>query len=160
MTRRASLFIGTHSCPGGQAAEALLNLPGRVAGIGLLLLRFAVGLSVAIQGAYTLIAATGATIDAWVMGFVAIFIGAALLIGFLTPFAGVSSAIGNSAIGISLIVESGAVPARQGVGRDRLSRNVHCYCVAGSRRIFTGCTFIWAQGNRYSQRPSALASLI
>ena len=84
------------------------TFPNGWPGIGLILLRFAIGLSATIQGAYDLIAPSGAT----VMGLAAIFVGAALLIGFLTPLAGAAAAIGNSTIGISLLVESGAIPPK------------------------------------------------
>lgn len=79
-------------------------------GIGLILLRFAVGLSATIQGVYNLAAPSGATVlTTWVMGLAAILVGASLLIGFLTPLAGAAAAISNSAIGISFLVKPGAI---------------------------------------------------
>lgn len=78
-------------------------------GIGLIVLRFTIGLSAAIRGAYPLIAPNGATNATWAMGFVAIAVGAALLIGFLTPLAGACTAIGNLVIGISLLTGPGAM---------------------------------------------------
>ena len=86
------------------------TFPDGLPGFGLILLRVAVGLRLAIQGAYTIGTPNSAPIRAWAIGLVAIFVGAALLIGFLTPLAGVSSAIVNSTIGVSLIVGSGALP--------------------------------------------------
>jgi uncharacterized membrane protein YphA (DoxX/SURF4 family) len=46
------------------------------------------------------------------MGLATIFVGASLLIGFLTPLAGAAAAISNAAIGISLLVESHAIPPK------------------------------------------------
>ena len=86
------------------------TFPDGLPGFGLILLRFTVGLRLAIQGAYTIGTASGAPLGAWAIGLVAIFSGAALLIGFFTPLAALSSAIINAAIGISLIAGSGAAP--------------------------------------------------
>jgi len=86
------------------------TFPDGLPGFGLILLRFVIGLRLAIQGAYTIGTPSGAPIGAWAIGLVAFVVGAALLIGFLTPLAGVSSAIINAANGISLIVGSGAAP--------------------------------------------------
>ena len=111
MAERASLFPRTHSLPEVAKLQKLFStFPDGLPGFGLILLRFAIGLRLAIQGAYTIGTHSGAPIGAWAIGLVAILVGAALVIGFLTPLAGVSSAIINSAIGISLIVGSGAVP--------------------------------------------------
>jgi uncharacterized membrane protein YphA (DoxX/SURF4 family) len=107
--RKASLITGNHSVlEEANLQKFFSTFPNGWPGIGLILLRFAIGLSATIQGAYDLIAPSGAT----VMGLAAIFVGAALLIGFLTPLAGAAAAIGNSTIGISLLVESGAIPPK------------------------------------------------
>jgi uncharacterized membrane protein YphA (DoxX/SURF4 family) len=111
--RKASLITGNHSVlEEANLQKFFSTFPNGWPGIGLILLRFAIGLSATIQGAYDLIAPSGATAPTWVMGLAAIFVGAALLIGFLTPLAGAAAAIGNSTIGISLLVESGAIPPK------------------------------------------------
>jgi uncharacterized membrane protein YphA (DoxX/SURF4 family) len=71
-------------------------------------MRLAVALSVTIQGIATLVAPNSPTLSSWTIGVVAILVGAALLIGFLTPIAGASAAIGNSVMGLSLLGGSGA----------------------------------------------------
>ncbi len=56
-------------------------------GLGLLLLRAAVGIVVLIAGATGLIQRPDPTVEAWVIGSLAIASGITLLVGFLTPIA-------------------------------------------------------------------------
>jgi uncharacterized membrane protein YphA (DoxX/SURF4 family) len=65
-------------------------------------MRFAVGFSATHQGVETLIASDNPTLASWTIGLVAIFVGAALFVGFLTPITGTSAAIGNSALVVLL----------------------------------------------------------
>jgi uncharacterized membrane protein YphA (DoxX/SURF4 family) len=85
-------------------------------GIGLLLLRFAIGISATTEGAHTLMEFSGATFATWAMGLVAICAGAALLIGFLTPVASALATIGHLAMGLSLLAGSMRVPTDKAYG--------------------------------------------
>ena len=71
-------------------------------------MRLVVGFSATHQGIETLIASDNPTLASWTIGLVAIFVGATLLVGFLTPITGISAAIGNSALVVSLFAGSGA----------------------------------------------------
>jgi uncharacterized membrane protein YphA (DoxX/SURF4 family) len=62
-----------------------------------------------IRGAGTLPGPHGASFASWVTGLGAMLVGGALIIGFLTPLAGAAAAIGNSAIGFSLLTGSVAI---------------------------------------------------
>lgn len=68
------------------------SFPAGWPGLGLLLLRAAVGLSLIVQGGAYL-AARGQEISMQAAGLLALVIGAALLIGFLTPVAGALAAL-------------------------------------------------------------------
>jgi uncharacterized membrane protein YphA (DoxX/SURF4 family) len=107
----ASLIAGTHGVPGeaDRLQKFFSTFPDGWPGLGLGLLRLTVGLSVVIQGAGMLIAPHGPTVGSWAMGLGVMLVGAALLIGFLTPLAGASAAIGNSVVGFSLLAGSTAM---------------------------------------------------
>jgi uncharacterized membrane protein YphA (DoxX/SURF4 family) len=81
------------------------SFPSGWPGVGLLLLRAAVGASLAIQG----IACFGPGfpgIWTWTLGPLAIGVGAALLIGFLTPMAGGAAVLIGAGIALSLLPPS------------------------------------------------------
>ncbi len=66
-------------------------------GLGLLLLRAAIGMAVVIQGATELVGATDPGIGTWVAGLSDVLVGAFIAIGFLTPIVG--ALLGLAAIG-------------------------------------------------------------
>jgi uncharacterized membrane protein YphA (DoxX/SURF4 family) len=70
-------------------------------------MRLAVAFSATLHGVEMLIATDNPTLASWTIGLVAIFVGAALFVGFLTPITGTSAAIGNSALVVSLFVGAG-----------------------------------------------------
>ena len=74
--------------------------------MGLVLMRLVVALSAIVQGVSALIESPAQMLS-WVMGSLEILVGTALLIGFLTPIAGVSAALGNLAMGVSWALTSG-----------------------------------------------------
>ena len=74
--------------------------PGGWPGIGLLLLRAAVGLTAVIQGGTYLTDHVNPTLGTWAVCSLAVASGALLLIGFLTPVAGVFLGLGG--VGVSL----------------------------------------------------------
>jgi uncharacterized membrane protein YphA (DoxX/SURF4 family) len=76
------------------------TFPGRWPGIGLLLLRGAVGVTAVVEGATCLIARGDSPVWTGVGGSLAFAGGLLLLIGFLTPVAGVF--LGLSSVGIAL----------------------------------------------------------
>jgi uncharacterized membrane protein YphA (DoxX/SURF4 family) len=73
-------------------------------GVGLLLLRAAVGVSLMVQGGACLAGHPGRS--AWALGPLAIGTGAALLIGFLTPMAGVLAELFTVGIALSWLPSS------------------------------------------------------
>jgi len=74
--------------------------PGGRPGVGLLLLRALVGLTACAEGILYLASAAGATLAERSLGLVLTASGAALAIGFLTPFAGL--VVGICFLGIAL----------------------------------------------------------
>lgn len=70
-----------------------------LSGVGLLLLRVATGLTAIVQGWYYLADTANQTFTIWAVGLLAVISGALLLIGLLTPLAGVVTALG--AIGLA-----------------------------------------------------------
>jgi uncharacterized membrane protein YphA (DoxX/SURF4 family) len=65
------------------------TFPGGRPGIGLLLLRVAVGLAATAVGVLYLFGTSNPSFDKWLAGLTLAISGAALAIGFLTPYAGV-----------------------------------------------------------------------
>ncbi len=81
--------------------------PGGWPGVGLFLLRAAIGLVAIIQGVFYLTADAHSALEMW-LGLLGIAAGAALLAGFLTPVAGVVVALG--ALGAALSVLPAPAP--------------------------------------------------
>jgi uncharacterized membrane protein YphA (DoxX/SURF4 family) len=75
-------------------------------GLGLILMRLTVALSAIAQAVTTLIGSPAQPLS-WAIGVLEILVGAALLMGFLTPFAGASASLGNLAMGVSRLLTSG-----------------------------------------------------
>jgi uncharacterized membrane protein YphA (DoxX/SURF4 family) len=75
------------------------TFPGGWPGVGLLLLRVAVGAIIAVQGALYL--AGAAAFSVWIAGFLAIASGASLLLGFLTPLGAIFTGVGCAAMTLS-----------------------------------------------------------
>ena len=79
-----------HGAKGRYALQRLYStFPGGKPGLGLLLLRAAVGLAAAAQGISFLAGPLSPSPGKWSLGLVLIASGAALAAGFFTPFAGV-----------------------------------------------------------------------
>jgi uncharacterized membrane protein YphA (DoxX/SURF4 family) len=76
--------------------------PGGWPGVGLLLLRAAIGLVSLLQGAFYLTGKTDNQMAAWLGAIIGLVSGAALLVGLLTPVAGVVAGVGAVGIGFSL----------------------------------------------------------
>jgi uncharacterized membrane protein YphA (DoxX/SURF4 family) len=70
-------------------------------GIGLILLRIAVALGAITHGFSALTAPDGPPILVWTIGLLAIAVGLALLMGFLTPIAGAAATIGYLVMSVS-----------------------------------------------------------
>jgi uncharacterized membrane protein YphA (DoxX/SURF4 family) len=69
-------------------------------------MRLAVALSIIVQGISKLVDSP-AQARSWTVGPLEVLIGAALLIGFLTPIAGALASLGNLVMGISSFLSSG-----------------------------------------------------
>lgn len=72
-------------------------------GAGLLLLRAAVGAAAFVQGAVYLADPGDSALVTWAAGLLAISIGISILIGFLTPVAGVAVGLGSAGIALSWV---------------------------------------------------------
>jgi uncharacterized membrane protein YphA (DoxX/SURF4 family) len=85
------LFLSTFSA----------TFPGGWPGVGLLLLRAAVGVTVAIQGGIYLVEGLNLRLVAWMVGLLAIACGVSLLTGFLTPLASVLAGLSSASVALS-----------------------------------------------------------
>jgi uncharacterized membrane protein YphA (DoxX/SURF4 family) len=104
---KASLSLGALSAPGEALLQKLFStFPEGWPGLGLVLMRLAVGLSAIVQGIGTFIDSPAQMLSCTI-GSLEIIAGAALLIGFLTPIAGASASLGNLAIAVSWFRTSG-----------------------------------------------------
>ena len=91
---------------GRQALQRLYStVPGGRPGIGLLLLRAAVGLATCAEGISYLSGPPVPTSGRWLLGLLLIASGAALVAGFLTPIAGLLVALSFLGIAFSLFPE-------------------------------------------------------
>ena len=75
--------------------------PGGWPGLGLLLLRIAVALATVLQFGLYFSSPTDSTIWTWAIGLMGMAVGTALLIGFLTPLAGIVLMLGRIGIALS-----------------------------------------------------------
>src|SRR5260370_41099296 len=74
--------------------------------MGLLLLRAAVGATAVVQGSAYIAEGVNPTLGGWVAGMAAVASGAALLIGFLTPVAGLMAGLDSAFIALSWVPAS------------------------------------------------------
>jgi uncharacterized membrane protein YphA (DoxX/SURF4 family) len=79
----------------------LSTFPGGWPGIGLLMLRAAVGAAAVVQGGACLVGGADPRSWAWVVGLLAVACGASLLIGLLTPLASVLVGLGSASVALS-----------------------------------------------------------
>jgi uncharacterized membrane protein YphA (DoxX/SURF4 family) len=87
--------------------EVLLQLlfsafPGGITGVSLLVLRAVLGVALLVEGGFY-IREPHASVAAWCLGISAIASGGMLVVGFLTPFAGMLVGVGTVAIVLSLL---------------------------------------------------------
>jgi hypothetical protein len=91
----------SEGAPGRFALQRLYStFPGGRPGLGLLLLRAAVGLTAAAEGIFYLSGPSDPSSSKWLLGLVLITSGASMTAGFFTPFAGLL--VGLCFLGISL----------------------------------------------------------
>jgi uncharacterized membrane protein YphA (DoxX/SURF4 family) len=81
----------------------LSRFPGGWPGVGLLLLRAAVGAVVAAQGAVCLVEGVNLKLGAWLISVSAVACGVSLLAGFLTPLASILAGLGAVSVALSWI---------------------------------------------------------
>jgi uncharacterized membrane protein YphA (DoxX/SURF4 family) len=87
----------------GHLQRLFSAFPGGWPGVGLLLLRVAIGLVTLIQGGFYLTGKLDTLNGMWIAAVIGLATGAALLIGLLTPIAGVVAGLGALGIGLSLL---------------------------------------------------------
>jgi uncharacterized membrane protein YphA (DoxX/SURF4 family) len=97
---RDSLYGCKHYCNG---MLFLSTFPGGWPGVGLLLLRAAVGAVIAVQGAVCLVEGGDLKLGGWLIGLSAVVCGVSLLAGFLTRFAGILAGLGGVSVALSWI---------------------------------------------------------
>jgi uncharacterized membrane protein YphA (DoxX/SURF4 family) len=79
------------------------TFPGGWPGLGLLLLRITVAVATVLQFGLYFSSPADSTIWNWVIGLVGVAVGTSLLIGFLTPIAGIILVLGRIGIALSWI---------------------------------------------------------
>jgi uncharacterized membrane protein YphA (DoxX/SURF4 family) len=79
------------------------TFPSGWPGVGLLLLRAAVGAVVAVQGGVWLVEGVNLKFGAWLTGMLAVACGVSLLAGFLTPLASILASLGSVSVALSWI---------------------------------------------------------
>ena len=79
------------------------TFPGGCPGVGLLLLRAAVGGVVAVQGGVSLADGVNLKLGAWLISLSAVVCGVSLLTGFLTPFASILTGLGGASGALSWV---------------------------------------------------------
>ncbi len=84
-------------------------------GFGLILLRLAVAFSAIGQGLFGLTAFSESALSVWGTALLAVVVGLMVLIGFLTPVAGVAATIGYAVTGISMLLTGEADRHVQGL---------------------------------------------
>ena len=84
------------------------SFPDGWPGVGLILLRLTVAFSAIAQGLAALGASDGAGFTFWMTALAAVIVGLILLIGFLTPLAGVAATIGYFVVGVSMFLANDA----------------------------------------------------
>ena len=89
------------------------TFPDGSPGVGLLLLRTAAGVAAVLEGSVYLSGRSGATTGAWAVGVGAVASGTFLLLGFLTPFAGLLVASGSAAFAFGWLLPPTPNPADQ-----------------------------------------------
>jgi uncharacterized membrane protein YphA (DoxX/SURF4 family) len=92
----------------GHLQRLFSAFPGGWPGVGLLLLRAAIGLVALIQSGFYLTENAMSTPGGWLGGLFGLAAGASLLLGFMTPIAGVI--VGLGALGIGFSVFPGPTP--------------------------------------------------
>jgi uncharacterized membrane protein YphA (DoxX/SURF4 family) len=86
----------------GQLQRLFSAFPGGWPGVGLLLLRVAIGLVAVIQCGFYLTQSAMSTPGIWLGGLLGLAAGGSLLLGFVTPIAGVIVGLGAVGIGFSV----------------------------------------------------------
>ena len=94
---------------GHQLQKLFTTFPDGWPGLGLLLIRLVIALGTLIQGIDAFAGPGNHTFPSCAAGALGILVGAALLVGFLTPLAGAAAAIGASAIEVSRLSGSGPI---------------------------------------------------
>ena len=124
------------------------TFPGEWHGLGLLLLRVAIGGTLILQGSAYLPQLPGLRLEGWAVCLLAFTSGTALLVGFLTPVASSLAVLGGMGITFSWLPGANwnvfAQPAE--------SRCDHCgrgCCSPGSRCFFAGCPLLWTAQSHY-----------
>jgi uncharacterized membrane protein YphA (DoxX/SURF4 family) len=77
------------------------RFPGGWPGVGLLLLRAGVGVTVTVQGGIHLVEGVNLRIVGWMVGLLGVACGVSLLTGFLTPLASILAGLGATSVALS-----------------------------------------------------------
>lgn len=100
--KEASLFLGRHSAPRRHQLQRLFSsFPEGWPGTGLIFLRLAIALNTMSSGIGALIGSGSQAVGSWAVGSLAIAVGAAIFVGFLTPVTSTAAAVGYLITGVS-----------------------------------------------------------
>ena len=91
-----------------QLRRLFSSFPKGWPGIGLIFLRLALGLNLIWSGVGALDGSSSHAISVWVVGSLAIAVGAAIFVGFLTPAASAAATVGYLMTGVSPFLITGA----------------------------------------------------
>ena len=100
--KEASLFLGRLCARRRHRLQRLFSsFPEGWPGTGLLFLRLAIALNTMSSGIGALVGSSSQAISSWAVGSLAIAVGAAIFVGFLTPVASTVAAVGYLITGVS-----------------------------------------------------------
>jgi uncharacterized membrane protein YphA (DoxX/SURF4 family) len=104
-TKEASLLLGRICASRGDPLQRLFSsFPEGWPGIGLIFLRLIVAVNAIICGIEALIEPNSHGSSNWAFGLLAIAIGAAILVGFITPFASATATVGYLTTGVTSLL--------------------------------------------------------
>jgi uncharacterized membrane protein YphA (DoxX/SURF4 family) len=100
--KEASLFLACFCAPRRHRLQRLFSsFPEGWPGTGLIFLRLTIALNTINSGAGAIIGSRSHAISVWAVGLIAIAVGASLFVGFLTPAASATAAVGYLMTGVS-----------------------------------------------------------
>jgi uncharacterized membrane protein YphA (DoxX/SURF4 family) len=109
LTKEASLSLARLRASRRQRLQRLFSsFPEGWPGTGLIFLRLAIALNAMSSGVAAIVGSSSHAISVWAIGSLAIAVGAAIFVGFLTPVASVAATVGYLMTGVSSFLMTGS----------------------------------------------------